>query len=332
MKKCLFVLMVCLMATSAYASNSWAGPTGDWTEAAKWGGGHAPIDADGEIKIIKTSATSLNLTTDAGSFTATKMTISGNGGLTFNIMPGASMRSGKEFCVGCGTAGSGVPTGIVVQTGGTITLNDDAGTGIGKLEIGYKSGSAGVGNGTYTISGGTINGSGGIYVGAFGGTGTGGTSLAIGKLAVSGAGGTISVGGPLMVGVSDAAATPTYTGTGTLAYGIINGGVSAISASSVVLNQGAAGAVANLLVSLTDGSYAGINVVLVSNSDGPVLGYFDNAAWGSTIMLGANAYTLSNVFDVATMTNGSGNDIALIPEPVTIALLGLGFLAIRRKK
>jgi hypothetical protein len=331
MKKSIFVLMVCLMATAgAYASKSWVGPTGSWGTATLWQTSAVPVDADGEVKIIKTSATSCTLDSDIGSFTTLKTTISGNGGLTFNIVTGGKMMTAGEFTVGCGTAGSGVPTGIVNQTGGQLTLNNTGNAASGKLEIGYKSGSAGVGNGTYTISGGTIDGSGGIYVGAFAGTGTGGSSGAIGKLVVSGTGGTISVGGPLFVGEGDA--TSAWKGTGTLQFNV-DGGVSAITTSSVTLNLGAAGAVANLLVNLTGAAATG-NIVLVNNTGaGAVTGIFDNAAWTNTVMVGSDAYYLSNVYDAATGQDGIGNDIALVvPEPATIALINLGLLAIRRKK
>jgi len=43
-------------------------------------------------------------------------------------------------------------------------------------------------------------------------------------------------------------------------------------------------------------------------------------------------YRLRYDYDIASGKAGSGNDIALIPEPATIALLSLGLLAIRRKK
>jgi hypothetical protein len=329
MKKCLFVLMVGLMATAAFASQSWVGPTGSWGTATLWQNSVLPSDATsgGEVKIIKTSATSLTLDVDAGQFNTTKMTISGNGGLTVNIVAGGKMMSGSEFCVGAGTAGSGVPTGIVNQTGGMLTLNSSA--TVGKLEIGYKSGSAGVGNGTYTISGGTINGTGGIYVGAFAGTGTGGSSSAIGKLVVQGTGGTVSVGGPLFVGEGDS--TSKWVGTGTLQFNI-NGGVSAIQTSGgVTLNLGATGAVANLLVNLTGAEPVPGTILLVDNTGtSAVAGYFDNAAWNSTFTINGYNYTLVNNY--IADGDGQANDIALIPEPVTIALLGLGFLAIRRKK
>jgi len=333
MKKCLFILMVCLMATAgAYASRSWVGPTGSWGTATNWQSSTLPSDTDGELKIIKTSATSCNLDVDAGSFTATKLTISGNGGLTFNITSTGSIRSGAEFTVGCGIAGAGVPTGIVNQTGGTLTLNDTAGTGIGKLEIGYRSGSAGVGNGTYTISGGTINGSGGIYVGAMAGTTyaatSGGPSGSIGKLVVQGSASTISVGGPLFVGTGDP--TGTFTGTGTLEFQIVNGGVSAIqtSGSGVYIDPtNELAAVANLIVSVTSGVPAPV-ILLVNNTGvGAVTGVFD-----SVTLTGLAGYTVDYQYDNSNGNLTGGNDIALIPEPVTIALLGLGFLAIRRKK
>jgi hypothetical protein len=339
MKKCLLFVMVCLMATGAYASQSWVGPTGSWGTASLWQNSVLPSDATsgGEIKIIKTSATSCNLDVAAGSFSTTKVTVSGNGGLTLNILSGGSILIGKEMAVGNGTAGSGVPTGIVKQTGGTVTLNDTGAVNAGKLEIGYKTGTAGVGNGTYTISGGTINGTGGIYVGAFAGTGTGGTSSAIGKMVVQGTGGTISVGS-LAVGVGDV--TGFYTGTGTLEYQL-NNGVSAITSAGAVIidpvNQAAA--IANLLVSATNGPIANVVLLINNNSGTAVTGVFDavngvtGGNEGTKIDFGGMEYLLTYVYNAAG-GDGIANDVALVlvPEPVTIALLGLGFLAMRRRK
>jgi hypothetical protein len=331
MKKIVFILMVCLMAAPSFASVSFSA-NGSWGTATNWQNNVVPTEATsgGELKIIKTSVTNCTLDVDAGSFTTTKVTVSGNGGLIFTFAAGGSIREGKEFDVGCGSSGTGTPTGILNQTGGTLTLNDTGAVNAGKLQIGYKSGSAGVGNGTYTISGGTINGTGSIYVGSGSAGVTGGSSGSVGNLVVSGTGGTISVGGQLFVGEGDP--TSVYTGTGTLTFNVA-GGVSAINVSNTTLSLGAAGSVANLLVNLTGAAATGDIVLVNDTSATAVAGVFSNAAWGSTITLGANTYILSDTYDAGTMTNGAGNDIALVvPEPVTMALLGLGFLAIRRKK
>jgi len=204
----------------------------------------------------------------------------------------------------------------------------NVGATAGKLEIGYKSGSTGIGKGYYTISGGTLTGTGNMYVGAFAGAGTGGTSGAQGTFTVVGKpeGMDVSVG-DLYVGVGDV--TGVYTGTGTLEFQVVNGVVTPITATNVYIDPaGQALAITNLIVSKTSGDPAA-NILLVKNTGvAAVDGAFDNITLDGAFL----GYTVSYVFDSVSMTDGGGNDIALVPEPVTIALLGLGFLAVRRNR
>jgi hypothetical protein len=315
MRKCLgILLMVCLIASSAFATNSWTASTGSWGTATGWSRGWVPSDTE-QVKI--NGGTTCTLDVDAGTFAAYKVTVgtttSAEGVL--NIVNPGALISGLEIQVG----DSSGYLGRVNQSGGTVSLPYISGKA-SKLEVGYKQG---VGN--YTISGGTIAGD-SVYsqlqVGASGATGGNGT------FTVSGTGGSINIA-YLYVGASTA--TAQYTGTGTMAFEI-NGGVSAINAGSVYIDPtDAVAAVANLSVAKTGALPTG-NIILINNTGvNAVTGEFDNYVWGSTVTVGGLNYTLTNTYIGGV--DGLANDIALvIPEPATIALLGLGLLAIRRNK
>lgn len=327
MKKCLFILTVCLMVTGAYATNSWVGPTGSWSNGALWGSGHVPNDgSDGETKILKTGVVSCTIDSALNTLNTSKITVNGasKGACTLYIVEGGSLAFGGEMIAGSGNGGGQGPIGTIVQTGGTLTTNGTSTSG--RLEVGYKSASSGIGQGYYTISGGTITGTGSLYVGAVSGTGTGGANGGVGTFTVQGNGGSISVAN-LNVGAGDA--TGVWTGTGTLEYQIVGGAVSAITAGNVFIDPATqASAVANLLVTVTSGVPAAVILLVDNTGANAVDGAFDNVTLGAELW----NYTLDYEYDSATGNLTGGNDIALIPEPVTIALLGLGFLAIRRKK
>ncbi len=325
-------MLVGLMASSAFATNSWVGPSGSWGNGALWGSGLPDGSTlQGDLKICKTNVTSCDLDVAAVSMDNGKLALGGAAGYTiaFNIKTGGSIAIGTEFKVGDSSVGGQGMYGKVVQTGGTVTLN--TGTKVGKLEIGYKAG----GDGIYTISGGTINGTGTISVGA-NATSSGGASGAFGKFTVQGSSGSISTTGNLLVGTSDA--TETYTGTGKLEFKLESGTVSAINAGNVYIDPTAtAPSIADLIVSITSGTPTG-NILLVNNTGtAAVYGVFDgvsvdggatygSAIEGASVVLGGNTYTL-------TYKGGTGNDIVLvIPEPATIALLSIGLLAIRRNR
>lgn len=312
MRKCVGILLVvCLMASSAFATNSWTASTGSWGTASNWSNG---VPNGGEqVKIL--GGTVCDLDVAAGTFTAFKVTVgTAATEAVLNVVDGGSLSSVMEIQVG-----DAAKNGRVTQTGGTINLISPAGAST-KLEVGYK---ASVGY--YTISGGSIVGDATysqLQVGASGASGGNGT------FTVQGDGGSISVS-KLYVGASTA--TAQYTGTGTLAFEI-DGGISAINAGSVYLDPtGIAAAVANLIVTKT-GALPGGNIILINNTGtSGITGAFDNIAWGSIIALGGVDYTLTNTYIGGL--DGLANDVALlIPEPATITLLGLGLFALRRSK
>jgi len=317
MRRCIGVLLIlCLMASVAFATNSWTASTGSWNTASGWSRGFVPVDTE-QVK-IKTGTTCDLDNAATNNILLNKVTVgTAATSATLNIKPGGSLTSGLEFQVG----DDGGINGLVYQTGGTLTLS--SGTGNSKLEVGYKASGTSC---AYQIKGGSIVGDASVsqlLVGASGASG--GT----GVFDVIGTGGSISVS-KLYVGASTA--TAQYTGTGTLQYDI-DGGVSPIQAGSVYLDPtNILAAVAKLNVNLT-GSLPGSNNIMLINNTGTsaIQGAFDNYAWNSIITLGGVNYTLTNTY--VGSGDGYANDVALlIPEPATIALLGLGLIALRRNK
>jgi len=320
LKKVLVVVVMCLMVTGVYATNSWKATGGEiyWSQTSGWTNG-LPADIE-QIKLANNSGVyaACTLNSDAGTFTTNKVTIGGtaNSGLWADspqlfIVDGGVIGIGNEMQVG----DSSSKRGRVTQTGGTVNLT-------GKLEVGYKS-SAGYG-GTYTISGGTIAGSnnGRLYVGG------GGAAGSEGVLTIQGSAASINVA-YLYVGCSTS--TGTYAGKGTVAFEIVNGAVSAINAGSVYIDPiNDAASITSLIVNGT-GSAPTSNIVLVNNTGtNSVTGIFDGAAEGTIFNVNGVNMTLSYVY--AAGADKIGNDIALvIPEPITLALLGLGLVAVRRK-
>ena len=313
MRKCIGVLLVvCLMASGAFATNSWKVSTGSWGTASNWSNG-VPADTE-QVKILGGNVCTLDVA--APSLLANKLTVGTSATMgELDIVSGGSLTSGVEVQVGDASG----KIGKVVQTGGTLNLSGGAGNS--KLEVGYKGGP-----GYYTISGGSIVGAAAISQLLIGPSGS--ASGGVGTFDVQGTGGSISAA---YLYVACQSATDTYTGNGTLAFEI-NGGVSAINAGSVYIDpMNYAASVATLSVSLT-GANPMANILLINNTGtSAVGGAFDNIAWGGTVTLGGVNYTLTNTYIGGS--DGLANDVALIvPEPATIALLGLGLLALRRNK
>jgi len=299
------------MASSAFATNSWTASTGSWGTATGWWNGTVQKVPDNTEQAKILGGTVCTLDTAAPAMTGQKITVGTSATMaTLNIVSGGSITSGVEVQVG----DSGGKIGKVVQTGGTLNLS--GGSGNSKLEVGYKGGP-----GYYEISGGSIVGAAAVSQLI---VGPAAASGGVGTFTVKGTGGSISVA-YLYAGCNSA--TATYTGTGTMAFEV-DGGVSAIQAGAVYIDPLNINT-ANLNVSLT-----GVNpiadILLIDNKGtNAVQGTFDNIAWGSIVTLGGINYTLTNTY-IGDL-DGLANDVALlVPEPATIALLGLGLLALRR--
>jgi hypothetical protein len=341
--KILSVLLVCLTANSAFAAGpAWVGPTGNWNEAAKWNPAAVPSLADtNEIKDTVASS-QITVNTDIGVY-AGKVTIGAgpdeSKAAKLYVQTNGHIGSATELKISdTGAGGSGGKYGYLIQTGGTV----DTGSA-GKVEVGYKAG----GIGYYTISGGSLimtasTSTSQLFVGGSGAVGSTGTFDVIGTDPV------ISLY-KLLVGVKDSSGGNNGTGTMKFESSSPGSGVSSIELTNTgtgVYIDPVNNAVANLdVASLVISSTAVPSAIVLIETigTGAVVGDFDtvfyaggsgSGAESSAVMLydelnNLHQYTLTYLYNA----NGDDktNDIALIPEPATIALLALGLLAIRRR-
>jgi hypothetical protein len=308
----LVVLGVCILAgnVSAGTIGNWkTGAVGLWSNGANWSTPNGSVPPTGststtdEIKITGSySDCTVDFALDNG---VAKISVCGTNDATapvVRIVPNAVWGAG-DFRVGPKGATSGSAKGVVIQTGGSLSVN--------YLKLGvYSTSGAGVADGTYTISNGTLQakttGTGYMYVGA--GITTGSTiSNTVGKFTIDGSAPSITM--KKLYVASDG----TNVGTGTLEFKIGDSGVSKIhvtDASGTMIDGGGGGGVANLVVSFTGSAIPDGNIVLIENTNtGAVSGTFDtinggSAAEGAQITLAGNTYSLT--YQYAT------NDIALI--------------------
>jgi hypothetical protein len=350
----LIVFLVCLMTSSVFAdTHYWQqtdetsptySATDNWTEPNQWNtASGAPTGIFTGMPAIPNPGSEMKLTTNTwmsgtahctvnssvGSYTGQNLSVNGN--LYINsssaVIGFNRTGAGNGLRVGSTTAGGTIYTGTVNQSAGTVTATN--------IYLGYGGIAGATGTGNYDISGGSLTCSVSLDVG--GGRNTGDTQQTVGLFTVEGASPTISVTA-LRVGGYDLTTT---TNSGTLEFKL-GSGVSAIGCTSVNLDAGGSNSETDLLVSVT-GTPSG-DILLVKNTGASaVVGSFDklnggSALEGASITLGSVPYTLTYMYDSVskikgTVRDGTYNDIALLPEPATIALLGLGSLiAIRRNR
>jgi hypothetical protein len=266
----------------------------------------------------------VTVNTDVGLYNSQK--IDTYRGCTLEVVTGGAIANGKEFHIGdAGASGTGSDVGYLNQTGGTVDAYDDC-----KLFVGYKDG----GDGTYTISGGSLTASGSngrLYVGC------GSDPGSIGKFKVVGDDPSISLSGTVYV-ASASSSGDDDVGTATMEFELDAGGaVSKIVAPKFAIDAGGGGT-ANLVVVVTGITVANVDIVLMESTEtDSVAGVFDtlnggSAAEGTFIQLGDNWFKLTYEYDETG--DSANNDIALVwvPEPATMVLMVLGLVAIRRKK
>ena len=108
MRKCVGVLLVvCLMASGAFATNSWTASTGSWgtppgSANTNWNSstvGHVvPADTE-QVKILGGKVCDLDV--DAGTFTANKVTVGTSTTMAYlNVKSGGLLTSVVEIQVG----------------------------------------------------------------------------------------------------------------------------------------------------------------------------------------------------------------------------------------
>jgi len=325
------VLLVCLMASASFAS-VYPLASGNWSDAANWSKGVVPPDDGDEIKLLGSASDNavsqdfvITVNSNVGNYSATK--IDTGRGSNLLVATGGYIGNGREMHIGdAGASGNGSDDGSLTIAGGTVDI-----TGAGKLQIGYKAHVvdnpiSGARGGLVSITSGSLVGTAGrIYVACSSADGS------IGKLSVTGSAATISMGGEMYI-ANDSASASGNTGQGTLEFNVVNGDVSRIQVLKTIIDsQNEEAAIATLLVSGT-GSAPIADIILVENTGiDAVVGAFDNAGEGAQFNVGGVMMTLT--YQYIAGVDGIANDIALvIPEPATLALLGLGLFAIRRKK
>jgi len=318
--------VICLMASGAYATIH-ATATGNWTDTSVWSGSYGiPINDGDEVKIGSATGLTVTVNSDVGTYSTKKINTSSD--CTLVVASGGWLGNGREINVGAGPAyGAGLSdVGYLNQTGGTIDISRS-----GKLNLAYRSSGTVDTAGTYTISGGTLQGTAtaSINVGCSSGDGMTGTFKVVGT------GGTINFSGAMYV-ANSSSTTSAHTGTGNIEFDLnASGQVSAIKVLKSIIDSqnGLESAVANLIVDATAGVPTGDLLLIRNTGTDDVVGNFTtlNGIATTQVMFGGTKFYLTYTYDADG--DNEDNDIALlIPEPATIALLGLGLLVIRRNK
>lgn len=263
-----------------------------------------------------------------GSMTTANTTVGVNGDGRFELVNGTH---NVEGFINVGSNGFDVQepgVGVYEQTGGVLNVNGGTAPfgSTGWFSIGNFAGSTG----TYNMSGGTMN----MSIADFLSIGENGD----GTMSIDGTSGSPDVnvtGGGMVVGrnvgstgainiLSDGATIDTTLldvgpeGTGTLSFTSASG-VSPIAASADVLLGDA-----NLVVDLETNPVVGD--VLLVDVGGTLMGEFNGLVEGASVP-GSDGRFI-------TYQYGDGNNIALVPEPAALTLLGLamiGFGVWRRK-
>ena len=315
----LLCFLVSFIASSASAS-IYATATGNWADPCIWDKGVVPPDSGDEIKIGNADSLVVTVNSDVGTYTTTKIDTLRD--CTLYVTDGGFIGGGREWHIGDqGASSSGSDVGYMEQDGGTVDISAS-----GKMFVGYKLG----GDGTYTISGGSLTASGDsgrLYIGC------GSVAGSIGKFYVDGDGASISVDGLYVASASSSGDDD--VGDASLQFDLNSGAVSVLETGSVAIDAGGGG-YAKLYVNIDVDPAA--DIVLIQNTGtSDVSGRFDdivvNGHAGKIHTIGSSVYILQYAYDADS--DGEINDIALklIPEPATLVMLAIGgLIATKRRK
>lgn len=352
MKKTI-LLSVLILSTTTFAATIGTWGTADytigsWSSASSWQSGAVPVPTASTSDEIKVQRQGSDATIDGVSGASydyiQRLSIGSNdaAGATAPAIVRIQESDSQnptvfgmgEFRVGAAQGSDKGGWGEVYQTGGTLSVSD--------LFLSRNKAQTGgtTGRGLYVISGGTLQvrsgasaSAGRIFVGSYAETSG---PAGVGKLVIDGDDATINMN-HLYVGSNTRTENTTGAGDGTLEFKLTAAGkVSKITVVDTRLDQ-VADSLTKLLVTVTSAPTDEVILLIENTGANAVLGTFDTingiaAAEGATVNLAGSNYTLTYLYDAVSGTVGAGNDIALIiPEPVTFAFIGLGYLIIRRK-